>query len=157
MTAMMAGIKAQFELRAYIKAVFLAKSSFIVSVLALYGCSHKDEFQQIEFGQKFKTRLGQYNTTPDKDFTFSVSKIIEDSRGSCPKNTVCVWDGQLLVQLEYSQNPESRTKNHRDALQFREEKFEDYTVEILRVHPKRQPKNHKKYRFTIEVNQVDID
>ena len=66
------------------------------------GCAPKQDIQTIELNQEFITRVGQYHMTPDKDFIFGISKIVEDSRGSCPrrKNVSCVWDGGITIQLK---------------------------------------------------------
>lgn len=143
----MADIRAQFRFGAII----------IGFVSTLSGCTKPNNSHTIELDQAFKTRLGQLHITPNRDFAFKISKIVEDSRGICGKNNVCVWDGQLILQLEYSHDPESETNNYRNVLQFREEVFEGYAIQLLKVNPKRQPENHKKYHFIVEVKQVNID
>lgn len=71
--------------------IFLTCLIGLILLSGILGCSPKNEVRQIQLGQEFTTRVGQYHMTPDKDFVFKVSKIVMDIQN----DTMDITDLQL--------------------------------------------------------------
>jgi len=121
------------------------------------GCAPKQDIQPIELNQEFTTRLGQYHMTPDKDFIFGISKIVEDSRGSCPreKDVSCGWDGAITIQLKLTNLSKDGQTGYQEGMAHQPQYFGNYVLDIHKVRPEKPKRNHKKYRFTFELSRLN--
>ena len=136
----------------------MLKSFLTILLLPIFflGCTPKQDIQSITLNQEFITRVGQYHMTPDKDFIFGLSKIIDDSRGICPrnKNVVCAWDGAIIVQLRVTNLSGDGEAKYQEGMAHQRQHFGNYVLEIHKVRPRKPRKNHEKYRFTIELRHL---
>ena len=126
------------------------------------GCAPKQDIQDIqpiELNQRFITRVGQYHMTPDKGFIFGISKIVEDSRGSCPrvKDVSCVWDGAITIQLKLTNLTKDGQTGYQEGMAHQPQYFGNYVLDIHKVRPENPKNNHKKYRFTFELSHLNHD
>ena len=114
-------------------------------VLYLSACTTKDSVQPIELDKPFTSRVGQSHITPDRDFTFRISKVIADIRN----DAATIVD----VQLEYSAKSTNGLTEYRNIRANRKDYFGPYTFEIIRVQPRQTPSSPKNYNFKIEVTR----
>ena len=131
--------------------------TILLSSIVFLGCTPKQDIQPIELNQEFITRVGQYHMTPDKDFVFGISNIVEDTRGSCPRNVSCVWDGAIIVQLKVTNLSEDGQTVYQEGMAHQRQYFGNYLLEIHKVRPRKPKRNHGKYRFTFELSQLNND
>ncbi|MBU2100602.1 hypothetical protein KKG83_02235 [Candidatus Micrarchaeota archaeon] len=85
----------------------------------------------------FKLKKGQTAVIGEKDIEITFLDVLEDSR--CPEDVVCVWEGQVKVELSVSEKenePESfiLTKK-RDFDELGVKHFGGFTVELVKVVP----------------------
>jgi len=120
----------------------------LLFVLVPLACTSKYSVHLIELDKAFTTRVGQNHTTPDGDFTFSISKIVTDIRN----DTVSVVE----VQLEYSAKSTNGLTEYRDIRAGAKDYFGPYTFDIVRVRPIRKASKPENYRFKIEVSRNDF-
>ena len=76
----------------------------ILSILAIGSCT-KDKIineSGFDFGIGFDLKFEELGLAEKEDLSIKVVDVLEDSR--CPINALCVWEGQIKLELEINYN-----------------------------------------------------
>ena len=69
-------------------------------VIAFVGCNNESEptITGFEYGSPFSLAFGASDQSSDGQVEATFTKVVSDSR--CPLNVVCVWEGEVTVELD---------------------------------------------------------
>lgn len=110
----------------------MMRIAVILASLALAGCGAEgSQAQAVDAGTEFTLAQGATASVKAADVKLRFVSVIEDSR--CPRDTTCVWAGEVRVQLEI-QEP-SRAESPVEVLLGSSSIVGAYRVTLVRVEP----------------------
>ena len=133
----------------------------ISSIISIGSCSKEGDFIQdidVKIEEAFDIKINEEATIPDRSLTLKVIDVLEDSR--CAVDAVCVWEGQVKLEIEITNNQVTTTREiiHRVGKDL-SLKFGDYIFSLKHVTPDNQideaiELNDYTFTFFIEKNKL---
>ena len=77
----------------------------LASIISIGSCSKEDVLTQnynVKLEEAFDLKINEEATVPERSLSVKVTDVLEDSR--CPEFGMCVWEGQVRLEVEISDN-----------------------------------------------------
>jgi len=100
----------------------------LVIILGCNGSIVSPEKQTPKLDETFEVKVGQ-SATVNGDFTLTFMSVPSDSR--CPKNVVCVWEGNGAVVLKFSDGVDTLNTVSKPSQIIRD----GYTIKLIALTP----------------------
>lgn len=112
----------------------------LVSIISIGSCSKEEDFIkniEVKLEEAFELKIEEVATIPERSFNVKVIDVLEDSR--CPELAMCVWAGQIKLEIEITNNQITSTKEiifqEGKELQL---KSGEYILSLTQVTPENQ-------------------
>ena len=111
--------------------------SFVKYVLILIlfsgtACEEAIVDQPLRIGTEFTFQINKAYTSEDGKFTLKITEI-GDSR--CPEGVVCIWQGEVTVKGEWTENNSKSTFELHSVLTDQQKQPEGYTLKLVDARP----------------------
>ena len=83
----------------------------LASIISIGSCSKEDDLIQsfdVKMEEAFDVKINEEATIPERSLSVKVTDVLEDSR--CPEFAMCVWEGQIKLEVEITDNQITTTK-----------------------------------------------
>jgi len=112
----------------------------LASIISIGSCSKEDDFINdidVKMEEAFEVKINVEATIPERSLSLKVVDVLEDSR--CPADAICVWAGQIKLEIEITDNQVTTTKEiiYRAGKDTSLE-FGDYIFSLNQVTPDNQ-------------------
>jgi len=111
---------------------FLYTIGLLFILFAGSGCEEVIIEQPFTVGSKYTFRIDKEYTTGDGGITLKITNV-SDSR--CPSGVVCVWQGEILVKGELTENDSKSNFEIHSVLTNQQIQPEGYTIQIIDAKP----------------------
>lgn len=110
------------------------------SIISIGSCSKEDDLIQafdVRIEEAFDVEMNVEATISERSLSVKVVEVLEDSR--CPEFAMCVWEGQIKLEIEITNNQVTTTKEiiYRSGKDLPLE-FGDYIFSLTNVTPDNQ-------------------
>ena len=107
---------------------------FILIFLLFSGMSCEENFPEptFSFGNKSEFRINQRYFSSDGNYTFIITEI-GDSR--CPEGVVCVWQGEISIKGEWTENKTKSEVELHSVLTDLQKMPDDIDIQIIDAKP----------------------
>lgn len=112
----------------------------LASIISIGSCSKEDDLIQdydVKIEKAFELKMDLEATISEENLSVKVTDVLEDSR--CPELAICVWEGQIKLEIEITDNQVTSTKEiiYRLGKDLPLE-FGDYIFSLIQVTPDSQ-------------------
>lgn len=114
------------------KPLSFVKYLLILSLFSGTACEEVIVDQPLRIGKEFTFQINQAYTSEDGNFTLKITDI-GDSR--CPEGVVCVWQGEVTVKGEWTENNSKSTFELHSVMTDQQKQPEGYTIKLIDARP----------------------
>lgn len=114
------------------KPLFVVKYLIILILFSGTACEEVLVDQPLRTGKEFTFQINKTYTSEDENFSLKITDL-GDSR--CPEGVVCVWQGEVTVKGEWTENNSKSTFELHSVLTDQQKQPEGYTIKLIDAKP----------------------
>jgi hypothetical protein len=114
------------------KPLFVVKYLIILILFSGTACEEVLVDQQLRTGKEFTFQIDKTYTSEDGNFSLKITDI-GDSR--CQEGVVCVWQGEVTVKGELTENNSKSTFELHSVVNDQQKQPEGYTIKLIDAKP----------------------
>ena len=114
------------------KPLSFVKYLVILILFSGTACEEVIVDQPLRIGKEFTFQINKVYTSEDGNFTLKITDI-GDSR--CPEGVVCVWQGEVTVKGEWTENNSKSTFELHSVMTDQQKQPEGYTIKLIDARP----------------------
>lgn len=114
------------------KPLFVLKYLIILILFSGTACEEVLVERPLKTGKEFTFQINKTYTSEDESFSLKITDI-GDSR--CPEGVVCVWQGEVTVKGEWTENNSKSTFELHSVLTDQQKQPEGYTIKLIDAKP----------------------
>lgn len=105
-----------------------------LSILLIECSDSSTNYNEVELDKEFNIKEGDSVIIFQERIVIKFKNVKDDSR--CPKNAVCVWEGNAAVVLELkNSNGDTFTSILNTSIEPKEVKFSNFIIELKGLNP----------------------
>ncbi len=125
------------------KTLSALKYLLVLFLFAGMGCEETVIEQGFTIGKEASFQVNQLYTSADGKYTLKLTEV-SDSR--CPEGVQCVWQGEVAIKGELSENGNKSSFEIHSVSSLSNKQPDGYTVQIIDAKP--YPKYGTEYKLT---------
>lgn len=114
------------------KPLSFVKYLLILILFSGTACEEVIVDQPLRIGKEFTFQINKAYTSEDGNFTLKIADI-GDSR--CPEGVVCVWQGEVTVKGEWTENNSKSTFELHSVMTDQQKQPKGYTIKLIDARP----------------------
>lgn len=114
------------------KPLSFVKYLLILVLFSGTACEEVIVDQPLRIGKEFTFQINKAYTSEDGNFTLKITDI-GDSR--CPEGVVCVWQGEVTVKGDWTENNSKSTFELHSVMTDQQKQPEGYTIKLIDARP----------------------
>lgn len=114
------------------KPLFVVKYLIILILFSGTACEEVLVDQPLRTGKEFTFQINKTYTSEDGNFSLKITDL-GDSR--CPEGVVCVWQGEVTVKGEWTENNSKSAFELHSVLTDQQKQPEGYTIKLIDAKP----------------------
>lgn len=114
------------------KTLLFVKYLLILILFSGTACEEVIVDQKLRVGSEFIFQINKAYTSEDGNFTLKITDI-GDSR--CPEGVVCIWQGEVTVKGEWTENNSKSTFELHSVQTDQQKQPEGYTIKLVDAKP----------------------
>ena len=114
------------------KTLFSIKYILVFLLIATMGCEKNVLEQGFTIGKDASFQVNQLYTSADGHYTMKITEV-SDSR--CPEGVQCIWQGEVTVKGEWTENNSKSTFEIHSVMSNQTKQPTGYTIQIVDAKP----------------------
>lgn len=114
------------------KTLSALKYLLVIFLFAGMGCEEAIIEQGFTIGKDASFQVNQLYTSADGHYTLKITEV-SDSR--CPEGVQCIWQGEVTVKGEWTENNNKSTFETHSVLNDQQKQPDGYTIKIVDAKP----------------------
>jgi hypothetical protein len=114
------------------KTLSTVKCILVFFLLAGMGCEETTLEQGLTIGKEVSFSVNQLYTSDDGQYTLKITEV-SDSR--CPEGAQCIWQGEVTVKGEWTENNNKSTFEIHSVLNDQQKQPDGYTIQLVGAKP----------------------
>lgn len=104
----------------------------ILFLLTTVSCEEVVTDKTFPIGREFSLRMDELYASSNGQYTIKITNI-NDSR--CPQGVQCVWEGEVILKGEWTDNKDKSTFEVHSVVKGQDKQPEGFIIEIIDVRP----------------------